>query len=132
MKLQTRIENPKSLISLYGEVPLLNGISLHELRIHRDGPTLRIRFDMPSFPTTPPKKWSPSFNTAQVTLALFGFSELMITGFGTTEIGNLILNQDGDRVAFHFASNSCTVSGTALIANVEGISGYLKEAPEQT
>ena len=85
------INNPKLVKAYYTSDPNLNGICLHEIIIHRDGPTLKLRFDLPEFPDKPPKKWHPEYNTAQMTLSLFGVEELNLSGFKTNDIGDLHL-----------------------------------------
>jgi hypothetical protein len=117
------IQNPESLASLYSS-PSLIGVALHEVSLHRDGLTLSLRFYLAQFPDRPPKKWHPAFNTAQVTLDLVGVSNLNISGFTTTPVGGLFLDQANSTITFNFSADGCNVSGDAQGAWVQRISGY--------
>ncbi|HSH70835.1 MAG TPA: Imm50 family immunity protein [Deferrisomatales bacterium] len=131
MEYRDSLQNPESLATLYAGMPALEGVTLREAAVQEDGPTLRLRFDLPSFPDTPPKRWHPSFNTAQVTLALFFVEDLEVRGFRTTNVGNLRLRREGDRVRVSFQGDGCAVSANALLARVDTIAGYANQGAEE-
>jgi len=130
MSLQKTIENPEMLAAFYSEFPRLERVTLHEVAIYRDGPTLRLRFDVPTFPDKAPKKWDASFNTAQFTLALCGIADLEIVHFHPCECGDLSLERVAGRIELRYASSTCSICGTADFAWVEKISGYCSQGKE--
>src|ERR1700759_5773793 len=72
----------KPLKGVYGDaIPKLHGL-LHEVILHQDGPSLKLRMDLKEFPKELPKKWvEKNFNTAQITLLLSDVSALLIEGW---------------------------------------------------
>ena len=118
------ISNPELVRAYYSFDPKLDGISLHEISVNRDGPTLTIRFDLTDFPDKPPEKWHPAYNTAQMTLSLFGIEGLSLSGFKDTEIGNLHLTQNKNKIDFLFKSNTCELAGRCSFIAVEKITAY--------
>jgi hypothetical protein len=102
----------------------MDKIVLHEITLIRDGPVLRFRFDLQDFPPTPPKKWSSSFNTAQMTIDFIGTVDVRIDGWGTTEIGDLKLHKDGNSIAIAFHGNTCKISAHSEFAYIQNITGY--------
>jgi hypothetical protein len=50
--------DPRTIRAIFGPTgPSLEGIELHAIELHRDGPTVTLRFDVAEFPADPPKKW---------------------------------------------------------------------------
>lgn len=124
MSLRTAVENPEILAALYTGEPGPGRVPLHEVTLHRDGPTLRLRFDMPTFPDKPPKKWHPAFDTAQLTLGLYGVEKLEMTGFHPSERGALFLDRVEGKVQLRYTSSTCSISAAGLFARIEKMSGY--------
>jgi hypothetical protein len=46
MDLKSFVAKPRTVVSFFGDSPSLEGISLLEISLERDGPTLRLRFDL--------------------------------------------------------------------------------------
>ncbi|GAA3067018.1 hypothetical protein GCM10017562_36820 [Streptomyces roseofulvus] len=113
------------LESIYGgHVPDLEDVSLHEVEILREGPALNLRFDMPSFPKQPPKKWSvQGFNTVQVTLGLSGLRSVSLSGFTSNPVVSISLRaQDG--ITLGIESVPVQLLATAEMAYIFRISAY--------
>ncbi len=104
--------------------PSLKGINLHEINIHRDGPIAKLRFDFSEFPDKPPRKWHPSYNTAQMTISLINIEKIQLSNFSTTEKGDLIFSLEKEKIRFSFKSKTCNFNGKCSFINVEKISGY--------
>lgn len=124
------LTDSKSIDRIYGnETPSLTSVDLHELIFHRDGPRISLRFDLPDYPTNPPKKWlSNGFNTTQLCLELLDvhFSEL--SGWTKTSyISDIDLSKEENHVKIEIKSDSFTMSAKAKFAYISNISGYLKE-----
>lgn len=65
--------NPKVIESIYGdEIPLLEGVFLHEMEFRLNGgSSILLRFDPSNYPSKPPAKWvSRGNNTASISLQL--------------------------------------------------------------
>mgnify|MGYP006201951465 CR=1 FL=1 len=58
-------------MSLYSASPDLSHIEMHEVRTHRDGPLVQLRFDLPAFPDQPPARWPDEAFVAQVVVDLW-------------------------------------------------------------
>lgn len=65
--------NPQSLDAFAVDVGALP-IDLHEITLHRDGPRVRLRFDVAAVPHPLPARWDGDANRTQVQLACFGVS----------------------------------------------------------
>jgi len=125
MNLTEIITNPEIVKAYFTFDPNLNGINLHEINIHRDGPTAKLRFDLSEFPDKPPRKWHSSYNTAQMTISLIDIEQIQLNGFNTTETGNLSFALEKEKILFSFKSKTCSFNGKCSFINVEKISGYV-------
>ncbi len=88
------VDNPEILLEIYGEqfVPELDGVFVHEVRWHWDGPSFFIRFDLPTYPADPPDEWRKSgFNTVQVELALLGAESALEAQRNSNSAGSITL-----------------------------------------
>ena len=77
--------------------PSLTNVNLHEVTLHRDGPTLLLRFDLDplEFPADPPKKWvTQRANTVQLRLKALDVRELSIIGVATTMTATVTLTSE--------------------------------------
>lgn len=119
------LENPDALLAIYGNsVPTLRGVVLHEMTVNRDGPRLMLRFDVNTFPETPPKKWVVSgFNRVQIKLLAVGVQKFSAEGFDADGAIDLtIASENGVRVDGR--SKTMSFSINALILHVDRISAY--------
>jgi hypothetical protein len=111
---------------VYGDdVPPLTGVVLHEISLHRDGPRATLRFDLPVFPSQPPRKWAAQgFNTAQVQLMLVGINELRLHGWDTNIRGDLSITREGEMIRTRLATSTVEFDIGADAALISAISAY--------
>lgn len=77
-------ENPKAMAQLYKTVPSLEGLELHELLLHRDGPRLTLKADLACFPDAPPDRWmKDGYSKASIQLDFWGIKSVNISGWST-------------------------------------------------
>lgn len=123
-------DNPESIYRIFDDNGLSNDcVSVQEVCLHRDGPCLRIVFDLMSYPKRPPTKWN-KFNTVQVSLNLIGVRDLEISGSGVNIVGDLVARTtEGKLVEFEFTAihGKLHLIGKADVLRIESISGYLNE-----
>lgn len=119
------IENPGALASFGAAVEAFGAIELHELIVNREGPVLRLRFDVPFVPVKFPARWPIEANTTQITLAAWGIGGLSVAGWGTSVRGML---SSGDDRVLRFNAESCTVRTSYSFLRVEKVSGYVNES----
>ena len=84
--------------AIFGEhCPSLTNVNLHEVTLHRDDPTLLLRFDLDlsELPADPPKKWvTQRANTVQLLLKALDVRELSIIGATTTMTATVTLTSE--------------------------------------
>jgi hypothetical protein len=124
MQLQDIAMNPEIIRAFYPNGPCLDKIVLHEVTLICDGPVLRFRLDLQDLPPAPPKKWSSSFNRAQMTIDFIGVADVEIDGWGTTAIGDLKLQKEGNSIAISFHGAGCKISALSECAYIQKITGY--------
>jgi hypothetical protein len=125
------LRNPEAILSLYASPPDLEKVRLLEVIFYEDGPTVRLRLNMNSFPDNPPERWvRQGFNTAQVQMSFFGISALEMSGWSTNNIVTVRLDaiasdlfelecfDDTFRLKLHFDS-----------AQIDRFNGYLMRDP---
>ena len=128
MHWSTTIENPQSLALLEAEPSDLAEIELHELILHRDGPVLPLRFDIPIKPPLMPARWPAESNATQIVLAVWGADALTIEGWGSTVRGMLSIEVGEGAQVIRFAGEGCSLQANYLSLRVEKIHGYVNQA----
>jgi hypothetical protein len=118
--------NAAPVEAIFGaKLPTLQGVDLHEIVLHRDGPRVLLRFDLQDFPAHPPKKWSASgLNRVQMRLLASGVKELRITGWQSNVIVDLSIDRDGPLVRLHSNNGVVRFDLCAESVIVEGVSAY--------
>lgn len=117
--------NSLPITSIYPKIPSLNNVRLHEVRLHQDGPTVSLRFDLDSYPDNPPAKWVVGgYNRAQLTLMLIGVFSLQIQGWELDNIGHIALVRSNEVVRLEFAGGTTQIVCSSQFVEVEKISGY--------
>ncbi|MET9351289.1 Imm50 family immunity protein [Streptomyces termitum] len=107
-----------------GRAPDLTGLNLHSIEFNREGPSLLLRFDMPSYPENPPEKWKKQgFNTIQVTIGLSGVKNPVLNGFTTSPVVDITLKSQGE-ITLDVESDSLKLHATAATVYVSKISAY--------
>ncbi|MFU8854673.1 Imm50 family immunity protein [Micromonospora sp. SL1-18] len=119
------LSNPQRVLAVYGAtMPTLENVHIHEVCVDREGPTLRMRFDLSKIPTNPPQKWRrDGLDVVQLEIAFGGVSEIAIQQFSTDPVCDLKIQKDGS-VYFSGESDSVRLAGVASTATVLRISAY--------
>ncbi|MFY1583559.1 Imm50 family immunity protein [Micromonospora sp. WMMD734] len=120
------VTNPQGLREVFNQnPPLLNGVSLHELVVDREGPTLQLKLDLPAYPANPPAKWIRcGFNTVQIRLLFGGVSDLRLVGISTEVVADVDIKA-GDGVVLELRSPSMFVSASAASVTVSKLEAYV-------
>jgi hypothetical protein len=119
------ISNPKPVLAVYGEdVPALKGVRIEEICLSPNGPTLRLRFDLPTFPGQPPAKWRrDGMNVVQLEVSFGGLHEISIDRLATNSLCDLKMQKSG-LLQFSAESDSVRLRGVADEATILRISAY--------
>lgn len=119
------LSNPQRVLAVYGDtMPTLENVYIHEVCVDREGPTLRMRFDLSKIPDNPPKKWRrDGLDVVQLEIAFGGVSEIMLGRFSTDPVCDLKIRKDG-LVFFSGESDSVKLLGVARTATVLRVSAY--------
>ncbi|MFD0267202.1 Imm50 family immunity protein [Streptomyces sp. NPDC127106] len=122
--------NAEVLREAYGAqgVPEPDGLVIHEVTWHRDGPSLTLRFELPSYPAEPPEAWTArAANTVQVELRLLGARALLDGGPDPNPVGALRLSAGPDgRLRAVLEAGLLRVEATADHAVLRRVSAYTK------
>jgi hypothetical protein len=121
------LQNPLSLQGLYASTHGLEHVVLHELKVHRDGARLQLRFDLPRFPDRPAARWHPEYNTLQAEVSFWDAEALRIDGWSADPRGELTAVGDGDRHRLHFRAEGVEITSTFRFARLDAFSPYLQD-----
>ncbi|MEU2148838.1 MULTISPECIES: Imm50 family immunity protein [Streptomyces albovinaceus subgroup] len=127
------LNNPEGINATYlQDPPDLRGVRIHEVSLQVEGPTLKLRFDLPAYPDHPPRKWlAQKYNTVQVELSFGGLKSISLSGFGTdisadvsitgeggvnVKTGEGGVNVEATSPGFHLQANAMTASVSRLSA----------------
>ncbi|MDT3400676.1 Imm50 family immunity protein [Streptomyces sp. B1866] len=122
------LQNPEGIRRIYsGNPPELHAVHVHEVTLSREGPTCKLRFDLPSYPTNPPAKWkSQGFNTTHVELFLLEVHMVDVRGLSVDPIVDIKLARR-EAVYLNAECESMRIEVVAGAAAIAKISGYLSE-----
>lgn len=113
--------------------PPLDAVRLHEIKLHQDGPTVILRFDLNEYPAVPPTKWRAAMsNTVQVCVAGITVRELAIRGWTCNNIGRLVFERGVDTIDVEFDAGGCRVAATFEHVWVNSVTAYHKEPDTST
>ena len=118
------------LRAIYGsEIPLLKNIILHSVEIHRDGPSIQLRFDFQEYPKQPPKKWiAAEFNRVQLKLSASCIHSLQIIGMQSECLLNLnVIKESGLIRIYSEESVGMKIDVSAEFLMIDQISAYRDE-----
>jgi hypothetical protein len=105
--------------------PSLDAIQMHEIVLHQDGPTVSLRFNLNEYPATPPAKWrSAQANTVQLRIAGTGVRQLVLTGWSTTNIGQLTIMKASGVVVVEFDGGDSRLNASFDFLSVESVDAY--------
>jgi len=106
-------------------VPSLAPVVLHEICLHRDGPRVLLRFDLPDFPAEPPKKWlAQQANVVQVTLTLVGIRSISLSGWSNESVVDLSMLQEDGSVWVTGSGDQVRLDIQAEAATITALSAY--------
>ena len=116
-----------SLVAIFGARDLRQDqLTLHEVVVSRDGPEVRLRFDLPEFPTDPPQKWvAQGFNTVQVTLSLVGVRNLSLEGLSTEMVVMLEISELDAGIQLNIIGDGIALTASADAAVLGRVSAYM-------
>ncbi|MFD6554405.1 Imm50 family immunity protein [Streptomyces sp. NPDC058398] len=119
------ITNPEPVVAVYGdELPTLEDVRIAEICLSPDGPTLRMRFDLSTFPANPPAKWRrDGMDVVQLEVSFGKLHEFTIDRFSTNPICDLKVRKSG-LLQFSAESESVRLLGVADEATILRISAY--------
>ena len=122
------LENPEGIDSIFqGSPPRLEGVHIHEVGLNREGPALRVRFDLPDYPVQAPRKWQlQGFNTVQVELLFGGLHSVEISGFSVEPVGDITLTRD-EMVRVVISSNGTSIQAVADSVSIAKTAAYLND-----
>jgi len=121
----TFVSGAHFLQSLYPSGLKSNVIDLHEIRLHREGPTVNWVFDLPHYPDAPPRKWSlAGYNTVQVHLSGVGIIAVESSGWSVRNSGEFTLAVPFSHIQVSFHSESVSFTATVETIHVDRVSGY--------
>ena len=117
------VMNPQSLDAFAADIGALP-VDLHEVTLHRDGPRVRLRFDVAAVPHPLPARWAGDANRTQVQLACFGISAFTLSGFTTTMSGRLTMRPSDQAWDVEFHAGDVVLALRTSLVRVESLSGY--------
>jgi hypothetical protein len=125
------VDDPRGVRAIYGDdVPPLTAVPVHEVCLHRDGPRLVLRLDLPRYPRDPPAKWTAQgFDTVQIQLMLVDVLELSIDGWSNDPVADISLERDGDAVTVLASAATTRCRARARAATVTEVSAYPNTDP---
>jgi hypothetical protein len=121
------IENRQAICGPFGDdTPLPNPVDVFQVSLDREGPSIYLHFDLPSYPKRPPEKWAKQgFNRVQVTLGLVDTADLVVSGWSTKQVGDIQIAKNSEgRLRVQFSSAQFNMTATAMTAFVQKVSGY--------
>jgi hypothetical protein len=121
------LANPQAVISLFTETDGFADVELHEVIAWREGPGLRLRFDIAAVPSPLPRRWDKGANTTQFVIAAWGIADLRLVGWGASISGELKVSRAGERLRLHFVGSGCELTASCAMLRVESVSGYINE-----
>ncbi|SCF18481.1 Immunity protein 50 [Micromonospora viridifaciens] len=118
--------------AIYGEdLPALTSVDLHEFALHRDGPRATLRFDLPQFPKSPPKKWADQgFNVVQVQLTLVDVLHLAIVGWTTRAVLDINVERMGEVLSLRANNGPVDINIDARWLVLSHLSAYCRASAE--
>jgi hypothetical protein len=108
-----------------GEPPSLESVELHEIKLESDGPVVRLRFDLPDFPASPPRKWvDQKFNVVQVEIMGIGVRSISLNGWSHNNIASIRLTKEGSEIQLRVRGDTVVVDATFGHIRVAKVSAY--------
>ena len=126
----TLLCNTERISSLFSFCPNLSSVTLHEVKLTRDGSQASIRFDLSELPEPLPSKWQEQeYNTVQLELALLETTKLHIEGWSHQVGGKLHLEKTESCIMMSFQSQKVRFSFQGEYLRLVKISAYENSVP---
>jgi hypothetical protein len=117
-----------AMSQLYKTVPSLEGLELHELLLHRDGPRLTLKANLPCFPDAPPDRWvRQGYNKVSIQLDFWGIQSVNISGWSTNMVVDIQIeriNGSEISVAANSRESQTRFSAVCQFFRIAHITGY--------
>lgn len=123
-----QLENSQAVKSLFDDECDLSFVELHDAVLLREGPVLRLRFDVPMIPATRNRKWSEGANTTQFVLAAWGVESVSIVGWASQITGEISVSFSDNTQLISFVGAGCSIKAAFDLLRVERITGYVNGA----
>lgn len=119
----------EKLSAVYGtNIPPLTRVVIHDIRIHRRGPTVEIQLELAEFPSSPPKKWmTAGYNRVQIQLVAFSVTDVKFQGGFQTPVCDLEITSEGNLVMIKSFSDQLNLQIETEFLSVGKISAYCSE-----
>lgn len=118
------VDNTIFLAKLFSPLPSLEAVYVHEINIHQDGPSAKIRFDVLGNVPRMPEKWA-GLNTVQITLDIFPLLKFSVTDFSRQNICTVGMSRGPSSMRTQI-SGDATAEFISKFVRVADISAYLK------
>ncbi len=121
------LDDARSITAVFGQAAVLSGsVNVHEFVVHRDGPQVRLRFDLDDFPTDPPRKWLiDGFNTVQVDLCLVDVVEFSINGVARLMRSHIEISRLDGLIVTRLQSGDVSLLARSRFAAIVGLRPYV-------
>jgi Immunity protein 50 len=121
--------NPKAIEHLYTAVPCLDKVSVTEIKLGWDGPSLSLHALLPDFPDTPPPRWvHERYNAVALQLDFWGITNLHINGWSTQNSATIdVARLDATRLRVSMHSADFTADATCAYFRIAHVTGYTRD-----
>lgn len=124
------LDDPRTVRAIYGDrAPSLCGVEVHEIVVHRDGPSVVLHLGLEDFPADPPQKWREAgFNRVALRLRAFGVHEVLLEGITTNPTVDLTLVRDENLTHIRGTGDGLLIDLKAefVVVTSDSVSAYLK------
>jgi len=114
------------LHKLYNEIPPLNDVRIESITIWEEGHRIKIMFDMPNYPDSPPAKWEGYYNTAVVEAEFSNISKLQISTTSNAYRGDISIDKNSEGLFEVSIEGNITLNFIADFGFIQRITAYQK------
>ncbi|GAB3257977.1 Imm50 family immunity protein [Chitinimonas naiadis] len=119
------LDNKQAVTTLFERYDDFVHIDLHEMTAHRDGPVLRLWFDIRRAPSPLPAKWQDGCNTTQFIITVWQIKDLEVYGWAKSLAGELRIAQAEQGYQLGFFSTECRFTVRCALLHIERMTGYV-------
>lgn len=120
------IDDAGFLRSLFPKAPRgRDGFHVHEVVVSREGPTVRIRLDLPDYPVSPPRKWvEAGYDTVSLTLMAIGVHSLSLEGIDVDMCCSLVIAKSESGITLELKGRTNYICVETEFLRVDEVRGY--------